>query len=430
MCNPNSTIAAYRRHARAQQLRQLEASGSAAAQKLLRPGYVREHTLPSQNGATVPTNETFCSSVYSPASDVKVEFREMGVVPKLLPLDAGSKEIVPKSKPKRRRKPQKPGKTAKQNDRHFVVHNYHDHANDQDDGEDPNIIFEGQGRNALSFPIKLHEILDQVEADGLSHIISWQPHGRCFVIHDPKQFADHVMPSYFRQTKLTSFQRQLNLYGFNRITRGRDSKGYYHELFLRGKVFLCKHMTRTKVKGTKFKAASNPANEPNFYMMPPVQYAHQVTPQQSDCDTSDDGQSFGAPNQAATTISSWQDVSRNACQESSSPQEALCQELATGFSSWSTGPAYAPAQLPSTPESYTMLQQQSSLDETELQELLCDQLPKELSHQSSTTPAGELDLTNIWDPINYDGENSNELACDSQLGASYLRATHSTCLDV
>lgn len=39
---------------------------------------------------------------------------------------------------------------------------------------------------------------------------------------------------------------------------------------MRGKMQLCKKMSRTKVKGTKFKAASSPENEPDFYSMKPI----------------------------------------------------------------------------------------------------------------------------------------------------------------
>jgi len=205
-------------------------------------------------------------------------------------------------KPRRRRKPQKPGKTAKQNDRHFVVHNYHDHAHDVPENDLQEVPpSKRRGGVSMSFPIKLHAILDQVEEDGLSHVISWQPHGRCFLIHKPKEFTDYVMPKYFRQSKLTSFQRQLNLYGFSRLTIGKDNGGYYHELFLRGKVFLAKTMCRTKIKGTKYKAASSPDQEPDFYTMDPVT----ITPPVSDESSVEDGsyQSAKQLNSLAQTTS-------------------------------------------------------------------------------------------------------------------------------
>jgi hypothetical protein len=202
-----------------------------------------------------------------------------------------------KERSKRRRKPQQPGKTAKMNDRHFVQHNYHDHALDAEDTTEPEPMEvedeKRRGGVATSFPLKLHEMLDQIEADGLAGVISWQPHGRAFLVHKPAEFVSTVMPKYFRQTKLTSFQRQLNLYGFCRLTRGADNRGYYHELFLRGKPFLTKHMVRTKVKGTGFKGASSPDQEPDLYSMPPVAI---VTPQVSSHEDSQESNSDDASN--------------------------------------------------------------------------------------------------------------------------------------
>ena len=78
------------------------------------------------------------------------------------------------------------------------------------------------------------------------------------------------MAKYFKQTKFASFQRQLNLYGFSRITTSLDRGGYYHEMFLRGKRFLTHRISRMRVKGTKVRMASAPDHEPNFYAMIPL----------------------------------------------------------------------------------------------------------------------------------------------------------------
>ncbi len=107
-------------------------------------------------------------------------------------------------------------------------------------------------------------MLQCAEELGIDHAVSWQPHGRCFVVHDPKAFL-MVLPNFFNFTKITSFQRQLNLYGFQRLTRGRDKNGYYNELFLRGRPDLMGQLNRVKVKGTKVRAKANPSEEPNLY---------------------------------------------------------------------------------------------------------------------------------------------------------------------
>lgn len=118
------------------------------------------------------------------------------------------------------------------------------------------------------FPVLLHYVLDCAEAEGQSNVISWQPHGRCFKVHDRPLFIKNFLPNWFRQKELASFQRQLNLYSFKRITVGPDKGAYYHELFLRGKPFLSYHINRTTKKCKGPRKPANPDTEPNFYQMP------------------------------------------------------------------------------------------------------------------------------------------------------------------
>jgi HSF-type DNA-binding len=149
----------------------------------------------------------------------------------------------------------------------YIQHHYRDRSAEIDDGTSNANI---RGGVLLRFPVILHAVLDAVERDGFSEVFSWQPHGRCFIIHRPKTFVSGIMQKYFKQTKMTSFQRQLNLYGFQRLTRGEDKGGYYHELFLRGKVFLAHRIHRIRVKGTICRKKSNPMTEPDFSTMSPI----------------------------------------------------------------------------------------------------------------------------------------------------------------
>ena len=100
--------------------------------------------------------------------------------------------------------------------RAFVEHHYHDHA--RDPIAKPVELTGPRSDSVMSrsFPEKLHQLLEAMDEEGTEHTVSWQPHGRCFVIHDKTEFVDVVMPRFFMQTKLTSFQRQLNLYGTSR----------------------------------------------------------------------------------------------------------------------------------------------------------------------------------------------------------------------
>lgn len=92
-----------------------------------------------------------------------------------------------------------------------------------------------------SFPVKLHRILSNEE---FKDVISWLPHGRSWRVLKPKAFEEKVIPLYFRHAKYASFMRQVNGWGFKRMTQGPDHNSYYHELFLRGLPHLCLKMRR------------------------------------------------------------------------------------------------------------------------------------------------------------------------------------------
>lgn len=142
-------------------------------------------------------------------------------------------------------------------------------------GKEPKVI---RGGVSEPFTEKLYRMLLDVESQGKSNIISFFPHGRSFGVHDPKAFAEQILPKYFtKQNKMVSFVRQLNLYGFIRIQSGKESGGYYHELFLKGRPEVNSYMRRVGASSGKgedrrrCKDRFAPTLQPNFYAMAAIQ---------------------------------------------------------------------------------------------------------------------------------------------------------------
>lgn len=121
-------------------------------------------------------------------------------------------------------------------------------------------------------------MLHQLEIEGLTEVASFLPHSRAFMVWDKETFVKEVMPRFFGTMKRwSSFTRQLQLYGFLRVADGVDEGAYYHILFLRGRLELCRYMMRvgTPTQGgdrrrRAYKEVSKEGADPNFYALPLV----------------------------------------------------------------------------------------------------------------------------------------------------------------
>lgn len=124
----------------------------------------------------------------------------------------------------------------------------------KDEPEDEEAFFEASGSKER-FPAKLYRMIFEMDKEGRSDVISFLPHGKAFAIHQEDVFIAEVLPRYFTNCQLPSFQKQLNLYGFHKITVGKD-KGklrYFHASFLKGKPSLTEKIQRRRVSAGKRK---------------------------------------------------------------------------------------------------------------------------------------------------------------------------------
>mmetsp|Transcript_7114 Transcript_7114/g.10374 ORF Transcript_7114/g.10374 Transcript_7114/m.10374 type:complete len:243 (+) Transcript_7114:120-848(+) len=88
-----------------------------------------------------------------------------------------------------------------------------------------------------NFPMKLYGMLGDVEQFGEgSDVISWNVEGDGFLIFNSTKFANTLLIKCFRTNKFSSFQRQLNSYGFKRTNlyaSHKDMHSFIHRKFHR-----------------------------------------------------------------------------------------------------------------------------------------------------------------------------------------------------
>ncbi|XP_076800939.1 heat shock factor protein 1-like [Clavelina lepadiformis] len=102
----------------------------------------------------------------------------------------------------------------------------------------PSITPAGYGNTIPTFLLKLLNLLQEPE---FHDSVSWNKDGTSFIVHDQANFAKNVLPKYFKHNKFASFVRQLNMYGFRKvttITQGsltahQEAIEFHHPCFLR-----------------------------------------------------------------------------------------------------------------------------------------------------------------------------------------------------
>ena len=87
-------------------------------------------------------------------------------------------------------------------------------------------------------------------------IIDWNEDGTKIIIFDPIKLSSKILPKYFGHQNYSSFVRQLNLYGFNKITNIYNSKSeqYFNKNFQNNKDI-------KEIKNIKRNNKSNKENE-------------------------------------------------------------------------------------------------------------------------------------------------------------------------
>jgi hypothetical protein len=117
----------------------------------------------------------------------------------------------------------------------------------------------------FEFPIMLYGMLEECTFDDTySRVVSWQPHGLSFKIHDREGF-ERILPKWFKE-KYESFRCLLEQWGFIKLSRGKERGCWYQVNFAHGRKAQLKNISKDDfVKGMP--EYLSPRDEPDLTKM-------------------------------------------------------------------------------------------------------------------------------------------------------------------
>ncbi|XP_017049852.1 heat shock factor protein isoform X2 [Drosophila ficusphila] len=144
-----------------------------------------------------------------------------------------------------------------------AVHFKHESEEEEDDEEEYRPTrtmhsFGDAGAIGSGVPAFLAKLWRLVDDEDTNRLICWTKDGNSFVIQNQAQFAKELLPLNYKHNNMASFIRQLNMYGFHKITSidngglrfDRDEIEFSHPFFKRNSPYLLDQIKR-KISNNK-----------------------------------------------------------------------------------------------------------------------------------------------------------------------------------